>query len=108
MIYPPSSESLIHMKLSNRQRHQRRRRRFLEASHKNTKCRRISKSVSRSQRRKPKYINEVGERVTLSPEKTFWYMYYIKSPERGDRHFQCKFRNRFRLPYDAFLELYEI
>ena len=44
----------------------------------------------------------------LSPEKTFWFMYYIKSPERGDNQFESKFRSRFRLPYDTFIELYEI
>ena len=108
MVYPPPSASFLQLILSNRRRRQRQRRRRLEASPKNQKCRRGSNTVTRSPRRKAKYVNEVGASVTYSPEKTFWFMYYLKSPERSDSHFECKFRNRFRLPYDAFLELYEI
>ena len=42
---------------------------------------------------------------TLEPKSTFWCMYYLRSPQVGDKTFEKKFRNRFRLPYESFMEL---
>ena len=94
--------------LSNRRRRKRQRRRRAESRSIKLLGRRKCNSVRRTPKRGPRYVNEQGVTVVLSPEKTFWFMYYIKSPERGDNQFESKFRSRFRLPYDTFIELYEI
>ena len=39
------------------------------------------------------YITEEGNVEVLSPKKTFWWMYYICSPNRGDSYFENKFRS---------------
>ena len=46
------------------------------------------------------------EIVPLSPRGTVWYHYYVLDPPVHDNNFQKKFRHRFRLPYDKFLEIF--
>ena len=61
----------------------------------------------------PIYIVEPNGSCTVSlpdPRQSFWYQYYIISPQlsgTGSKKFLRKFRYRFRLPYDKFLELFE-
>ena len=57
---------------------------------------------------KIKYTTENGDTETCSPKKTFWYMYYLNSPNRGGKYFEKKFRNWFTLPYDSFLERFHM
>ena len=41
----------------------------------------------------------------LTPFMSQWYIYYIQNAPSQDHRFLCKFRRRFRVPYDYFLEL---
>ena len=43
---------------------------------------------------------------TLEPKRTFWYIYYLRSPQVGDKTFDTKFCNRFRLSYESFIDLF--
>ena len=60
---------------------------------------------NRSSKRKIVYVNADGVLEILEPKRTFWCMYYLCSPQIGDKIFESKFRNRFRLPYKSFTEL---
>lgn len=51
------------------------------------------------------YRNVNGVMSKLFPKQTHWYLQYIMSPNLVDYNFYKKFRLRFRLPYDSFLEL---
>ena len=51
------------------------------------------------------YMNFEGEWEKLTPRKTFWCMYYLNSFPADDAYFEKKFRSRFRIPYDSFIEL---
>ena len=108
MIYPPASASLTNLMLARRKRRHRQRRRYSQLSHTNESGQRQSNKKTRISNHKVKYVNGNGERITLSPTKTFWWMYYLNFPDRGNRQFENKFRNRFRLPYDSFQELYDL
>ncbi len=48
--------------------------------------------------------NDDGEFHDVLPPDTLWYRYYIENPPNNDR-LHTIFRNRFRLPYDSFIEL---
>ena len=49
---------------------------------------------------------EDGELQVLSPKETIWWLYYVaNSLLLEDSHHQNKFRSRFRLPYQNYLEL---
>ena len=106
MIYPPNSSSLLDYFKCRRQRRHRQRRARVEASLKQNKTGSRAPAKRRSSKRGPRFVNEEGKKIELTPEKTFWFLYYLNSPERGDNQFEAKFRDRFRLPYDTFLELY--
>ena len=60
-------------------------------------------------RRSRKYVMarraESGELEPIKPTESFWYSYYICDPLLECDRFVKKFRNRFRLPYDRFLQL---
>jgi hypothetical protein len=49
-----------------------------------------------------------GVRILTSPIQTNWYRLYIVSPNLDNPKFKQKFRRRFRLPYDRYLELLDI
>jgi hypothetical protein len=52
------------------------------------------------------YSDEHGVRKELPPERTNWYLSYVGCDLcRTDRRKAKKFRRRFRLPYDKYLEL---
>ena len=48
--------------------------------------------------------HENGELMELKPCHTIWYRLYVHSPPQNER-MQKLFRNRFRLPYDLFIDL---
>ncbi|CAB9526768.1 Plant transposon protein [Seminavis robusta] len=54
---------------------------------------------------KPYYFNEAGEKVTLRPRQTVWYLMYVVSPSLDCHKFNKKFRRRFRMPYPECLRL---
>lgn len=39
------------------------------------------------------------------PADSIWYMSYINTPEVEDDHFQKQFKNRFRIPFQSFLDI---
>ena len=45
-----------------------------------------------------------GQLRELKYTDTLWYLFYLKEPPRNNR-LRKQFRNRFRIPYDKFLEL---
>ena len=54
------------------------------------------------------YTDEHGVRKELRPELTAWYLCYVSCDIcRTDSRQAKKFRRRFRLPYDQYLELLE-
>jgi len=50
---------------------------------------------------------EDGELEEINPNKSKWYLLYILCPNIDNAHFQRKFHDRFRLPYNSFLKLVE-
>ena len=49
---------------------------------------------------------EDGKLQVLSPQETIWWLYYVvNSLLSEDSYYQNKFRSRFRLPYQNYLEL---
>lgn len=61
--------------------------------------------------RRSKYImarrNEDGEKEPILPKDSWWYSLYVSCPMLDDDRFHTKFRRRFRLPYQQYLELVE-
>jgi hypothetical protein len=49
-----------------------------------------------------------GNLVPLDPRLTSWYCCYVLHPQLNKPKFFRKFRRRFRLPYDKFLELVDM
>lgn len=49
---------------------------------------------------------EDGELERIEPWESHWYVMYVAAPELDER-FLHKFRRRFRLPYDYYLQLVE-
>ncbi|CAB9525869.1 Plant transposon protein [Seminavis robusta] len=56
---------------------------------------------------KPYYFDSEGNKVTLVPKQTVWYLMYVVSPALDCPKFMKKFRRRFRLPYSEYLDLLE-
>lgn len=54
------------------------------------------------------YTDEEGVRRVLPPTMSLWYNLYIEHPSLDQPRFHKKFRRRFRMPYNSFLELLEI
>ena len=51
---------------------------------------------------------EDGELVSILPTESTWYTQYIDCPQVNDSRFLSKFRYRFRLPYDSFVEFVQV
>jgi hypothetical protein len=49
-----------------------------------------------------------GNLIPLDPKFTLWYSLYVSQPQVHKPKFLKKFRRRFRLPYDKFVELVDI
>ena len=67
-----------------------------------------SKKRSRryQKKRKSKIISD-GTLITYRPIDSTYYRDYIDSPDIGCDVFQEDFRERFRMPYDSFLKLFD-
>ena len=50
---------------------------------------------------------ENGEKERIKPEDSWWYTLYISCPMLDNPNFHKKFRRRFRLPYEQYLQLVE-
>ena len=50
---------------------------------------------------------EDGTLEQIPPTESMWYQLYVSCPQTGDKRFETKFRRRFRVPYQSFLELVE-
>ena len=50
-------------------------------------------------------IDKDGKLFALTPKTSFWYTCYVLNGDNMDQKSLRKFRNRFRLPYENFLEL---
>ena len=50
---------------------------------------------------------EDGELESIPPTDSMWYHAYITCPQTDDKRFQRKFRRRFRMPYESFLQFVE-
>ena len=48
--------------------------------------------------------NEEGELVPITPRDTQWYINYVSHPQVNNNRFRKKFRRRFRMSYDSYLE----
>ena len=53
-------------------------------------------------------VDANGQCVPFDPHCTFWYTMYVMNPPLHRPNFLQKFRRRFRLPYNMFLELVKI
>jgi DDE superfamily endonuclease len=72
------------------------------------KKRKKIRSVHRSCKRiSPYYFDDSGEKVTLAPTETTWYLLYIKCCDSVTEcpKFAKKFRRRFRMPHSEFKQL---
>ena len=49
--------------------------------------------------------NENGDLQVIPPTQSMWYVLYVSAPNIPCKRFQCKFRRRFRMPYQSFVEL---
>ena len=101
MAYSPASTSLCQRIIISRRRRQQQRQ---------LQCNPIIDIPSnvarrRSPKHKIKYMNHDGIWEILIPRRTFWCMFYLQSPRLGDKYYETKFRNRFRLPYNVFKEI---
>ena len=55
----------------------------------------------------PKKVLEDGTIVPLEPQETIWWTLYVSNPALSNTLFRRKFRRRFRMPYEQYLELLE-
>lgn len=54
-------------------------------------------------------LNEDGVKVPIRPTESMWYTMYVNNPLIArDKSMYDKFRNRFRLPYNNYLELVDM
>jgi hypothetical protein len=53
-------------------------------------------------------MDDDGTRHVVHPRGTLWYALYVKNPMVQNTKFLNKFRRRFCIPYDKFLELVDI
>jgi hypothetical protein len=51
--------------------------------------------------------SENDELEEIPPTESMWYNLYITCPQVHDERFQKKFRRRFRIPYNSFIEFVE-
>ena len=51
---------------------------------------------------------EEGDLEELPPTQSMWYHHYITCPQVNDTRFLRKFRLRFRLPYQSFLDFVDV
>jgi len=51
--------------------------------------------------------SEDGELESVPPTESMWFNAYVSCPQTGDKRFEQKFRRRFRLPYESFLQFVE-
>ena len=56
----------------------------------------------------PKKRDSCGNLIPISPQDTMWWRAYIASPPLDNRRFHKKFRRRFRMPYQQYLELCDV
>ena len=55
----------------------------------------------------PKKRDADGNMIPINPQDTIWWRVYVASPPLNNRRFIKKFRRRFRMPYEQYLELLE-
>ena len=69
----------------------------------------IPSSPPKKKRRAKKCVmarqTEDGELEIITPKQSNWYLLYVNNPMVEDERFQQKFRRRFRLPYENYVEL---
>jgi len=54
-------------------------------------------------------VNEDGVKVPIKPTESMWYTMYVNNPLiAGNESMYDKFRKRFRLPYNNYLELVDM
>ena len=51
------------------------------------------------------YMDDDGNLCTMTPTKTFWYIYYIRNGNEMDTRAKAKYCRHFRLPYEQFCQL---
>lgn len=62
----------------------------------------------RSVKRHPVYIrDDNGNIVRLTPTKSSWYAMYVLSPNINNEKWKKKFRRRFRMPYEKYVDVVE-
>ena len=55
----------------------------------------------------PKKRDSTGTLVPIAPQDTIWWQVYIAHPPLNKKRYHEKFRRRFRMPYQQYLELLE-
>jgi hypothetical protein len=54
-------------------------------------------------------LNDDGVKVAMTPEESMWYTMYVNNPLIAtDQSMHDKFRQRFRLPYNNYIELVDM
>ena len=86
----------------------RRQRRYQRSNSKQMVHEDHSRKVRKSRCRKHRFtfMNPDGIWEIIDPSKTFWNVNYLERPHVGNACFEKKFRNRFRLPYHSFKDLF--
>jgi hypothetical protein len=51
--------------------------------------------------------SEDGGLEAVPPTESLWFNAYVSCPQTGDKRFEQKFRRRFRLPYESYLQFVE-
>jgi hypothetical protein len=54
------------------------------------------------------YVADDGEQKVLPATASHWYKLYVSNPALNDKKFHKKFRLRFRMPYQQYLEILEV
>ena len=78
----------------------------LESSHKNAPKPYACRAPQRESW--PCRRDENGDLVALVPKESLWWSHYIENPPLQSSRFHSKFRHRFRLDYNLFLQLLEV
>ena len=86
---------------------------FLESTSIQSRKQKLKSSVAK--KRKPRkrktkkhqleVVDEHGVRTKLVPRISSWYILYVADPQINDDKFQRRFRIRFRVPHNKFLDL---
>ena len=63
--------------------------------------------VKKSRKRRPKYFVDpsTGKKRKLTPTLSLWWILYLQNPQPNCTRWSQTFRNRFRLPYQSYLDL---